>query len=108
MAAAWPGLTWKTTANSTDFRAIAGFSGEGPTSPIVQFSRDRLALPLRYPFSLRNVFCPAMNDEMRIEILWLEILFFRPFQSSHAGGYLQRRGGSFEKLPCRVFQMASR
>lgn len=38
VADAWPSQMWKTTANSTEFQARAGFRGEGLTSPIVEFS----------------------------------------------------------------------
>lgn len=51
MADAWPAQMWKTAANSTEFQAIAGFRGEGLTSPILQFSLDGWFSLIRGPFS---------------------------------------------------------
>lgn len=51
MADAWPSQMWKTTANSTQFQAIAGFRGEGLTSSILQFSLDGSFSAIRGHFS---------------------------------------------------------
>lgn len=69
MADAWPSQMWKTTANSTEFQAIAGLRG-GLTSPIQQFCLDGWFSLIRRPL-LRNALCLALNDEIR-EILRLK------------------------------------